>query len=147
MPGIKPRIPIKLVQLMLSCKNWTTTSPHNPLMPQSHTRQPLSMCRQNICTSQVSWVQFLTTGSLFTFPYFHLITTLFQCEARILIRIIFNFYVGLPYDGLIVVSRPTLHWALFGSNVVAGYHGYQCLTTTPHSYVLHRWCDECFRLA
>ena len=42
--------------LTLSYNNRTTTSPHNPLyvlaqvitkMPQSHIRQPLSMCRQN----------------------------------------------------------------------------------------------------
>jgi len=41
--------------LPLSHNSWTTTSPYNPLyvqhkwywMPQSHTWQPLSMCRQN----------------------------------------------------------------------------------------------------
>ena len=131
MPGIGPRTPIKLVQLMLSCKNWTTTSPHNPLDASvSHPATTQYVSSEHLHKSGV-------LGSIpsdwqpFHFLYFHLITTLFQCEARVLIRIIFIFYVGLPCDGLIAVSRPTLHWALFGSNLVAGYHGYQCSDHHP----------------
>ena len=56
-PGVEPRTPLAWAAsaLPLSHNSWTTTSPHNPLyvlhkwywMPQSHTWQPLSMCRQN----------------------------------------------------------------------------------------------------
>ena len=56
-PGVEPRTLLAWAAsaLPLSYGNRTTTSPHNPLyilhrwywMPQSHTWQPLSMCRQN----------------------------------------------------------------------------------------------------
>ena len=56
-PGVEPRTPLAWAAsaLPLSHDSQTTTNPHNPLyilhrwywMPQSHTWQPLSMCRQN----------------------------------------------------------------------------------------------------
>ena len=55
--GVEPRTPLAWAAsaLPLSYNNQTTTNPHNPRyvlhrwywMPQSHTRQPLSMCHQN----------------------------------------------------------------------------------------------------
>ena len=56
-PGIEPKTPLAwaVSALSLSHDSWMTTNLHNPLyllhrwywMPQSHTWQPLSMCRQN----------------------------------------------------------------------------------------------------
>ena len=61
-PGVEPRTPLAQAAsaLPLSHNSRTTTSPHNPLyvlhkwywMPQSHTWQPLSMCRQNSVRGQ-----------------------------------------------------------------------------------------------
>ena len=61
-PSFEPTTPLAWAAsaLPLSYGNWTTTNPHNPLyvlhrwhrMPQSHTWQPLSMCRQNSVRGQ-----------------------------------------------------------------------------------------------
>ena len=61
-PGVEPRTPLAWAAnaLPLSHNSRTTTSPHNSLcvlhrwygMPQSHTWQPLSMCRQNSVRGQ-----------------------------------------------------------------------------------------------
>lgn len=74
LPGIEPRTPIKLVQLMLSCKNWTTTSPHNPLDASvSHPATTQYASSEHLHKSVV-------LGSIpsdwqpFYFLYFHLIT-------------------------------------------------------------------------
>ena len=64
-PGVEPRTPLAWAAsaLPLSYDSWTTTNTHNPLyilhrwywMPQLHTWQPLSMCRQNSVIYRGLW--------------------------------------------------------------------------------------------
>ena len=63
--------------LPLSCNNWTTTSPHNPLyvlqrwywIPQSHTWQPLSTCRQYVASGQPLTEYESFQSILYLFPF------------------------------------------------------------------------------